>query len=452
MIVKFIDLFAGIGGFRIGFENAIRNEGLTPSCVFSSEIKKSAIDVYCNNFNINGVHGDISKIDAEEIPQFDFLLAGFPCQAFSTAGKRKGFEDTRGTLFFEIERILRHHKPKGFILENVEGLVKHDLASKNDAIGQTLTVILNVLRSMGYCVSWSLLNSKDFGVPQSRNRVFIVGSKIGPVPLTQFSPKKVLLKEILEEGVNCEPLKISKILFQKFEKHQLYGKAIKDRRGGKDNIHSWDLELRGKVSVEQKNILNQLLKARRNKKWAALKGIAWSDGMPLTIDEIKTFYSTKDLKRKLDDLVRKGYLVFRHPKDFVEIEENGKIKKIKKPRLDKEKGYDLVTGKLSFEISNILDPNGLTPTLVATDIHKLAVIDEEKLRTLTKTELKRLFGFPENFQLNTTQNDIYDLFGNSIVVPVVEAVGCRLIQQTFKGKTFQIPISSHIENAQQELF
>ena len=138
MDIKFIDLFAGIGGFRLGFENAIKNLGLTPNCVFSSEIKSHATKVYSNNFKKDDIHGDITKINAEEIPAFDYLLAGFPCQAFSPAGKRRGFSDTRGTLFFEVERILKHHKPKGFILENVEGMVKHDLANKNDEIGRTL--------------------------------------------------------------------------------------------------------------------------------------------------------------------------------------------------------------------------------------------------------------------------------------------------------------------------
>ena len=111
MEIKYIDLFAGIGGFRLGFESACTNLKVTPSCVFTSEIKTTAVDIYKNNFPGCSISGDITKIDASDIPKFDVLLAGFPCQAFSSAGTRKGFSDTRGTLFFDIERIIKHHRP-----------------------------------------------------------------------------------------------------------------------------------------------------------------------------------------------------------------------------------------------------------------------------------------------------------------------------------------------------
>lgn len=439
MNIKFIDLFCGIGGFRLGFENACKKENLYPNCVFSSEIKSSAIDVYKSNFGSNFVEGDITKIKAEDIPSFDVLLAGFPCQAFSSAGHRHGFSDTRGTLFFDIERILKFHRPKSFILENVEGLVKHDLVNKNDDIGYTLTTILDRLRVLGYKVSWKVLNSLEFGLAQSRKRIFIVGSKVDYIPLNDFEIKYKKLGEFLEKNIIDDEIGISKILFKKYKPEELYGKAIKDRRGGKDNIHSWDLELRGKVNKDQKLLLGELLKARRNKKWATLKGIVWTDGMPLTIEEIKTFCSIKNLKSNLDDLVKKGYLKYEHPKDLIE---NNKKKKIREFRPDLEKGYNLVTGKLSFEVSNILDPQKFTPTLVATDIDRLAIIDNNKLRKLTNVELKRLFGFPESFIVNTDIKKSYDLFGNSIAVPVVEEIGRRILQIIFlqkKSLIFYVP-------------
>ena len=124
--VKFIDLFAGLGGIRLGFENAFREKGFNPVCVFSSEIKDYAIKAYKNYFNDEEVAGDITQISATDIEDFDFLLGGFPCQPFSAAGLGLGFEDTRGTLFFEIERILKEKQPYGFLLENVEGLINHD--------------------------------------------------------------------------------------------------------------------------------------------------------------------------------------------------------------------------------------------------------------------------------------------------------------------------------------
>jgi len=124
--VKFIDLFAGLGGIRLGFEKSFQDLGFETECVMTSEIKPYAVETLSKNFNHDYFVGDIFQVDNKQIPDFDFLLGGFPCQPFSAGGKRQGFIDTRGTLFFEIERILRDKKPYGFILENVEGLVKHD--------------------------------------------------------------------------------------------------------------------------------------------------------------------------------------------------------------------------------------------------------------------------------------------------------------------------------------
>jgi len=434
MEIKYIDLFAGIGGFNIGFKEACKLKKIPSQCVFTSEIKESAKEIYRDNFRVNNIDGDITQIDAKDIPRFDVLLAGFPCQAFSSAGKRKGFDDTRGTLFFEIQRILEHHKPRCFILENVEGLIKHDLQNKGDEIGRTLTIILKNLRSLGYYVSWELLNSLDFGTPQSRKRIFIVGSKRKYIPLQNFKTKTSKLKDILESGVDGKELKIGKSLLKKFKIEDLYGKAIKDRRGGENNIHSWDLNLKGKTNKDQKLLLTSLLKARRNKKWAELKGIAWMDGMPLTLEEIKTFCDIPDIKKNLDDLVEKGYLSMGYPLDLKTESRDGNIRKVRFPREDLPKGYNIVVGKLSFEISNILDPNGFTPTLVATDASKQAVFDSGILRQLTNTELKRLFGFPERFKFDNKNKNGFDLFGNSISVNVVKSVSERLLDLEFLNK------------------
>ena len=448
--IKYIDLFAGIGGFRLGFENACTNLKVIPSCVFTSEIKKTAVDNYINNFPGCRISGDITKIDASDIPKFDVLLAGFPCQAFSSAGTRKGFRDTRGTLFFDIERIIKHHMPSAFILENVEVLIKHDLQNKADSIGKTLNIILNNLRKCGYKVNWELLNSADFGLAQNRKRIFIVGTKKTLIPLDNFKKKHAKIKSILEKGAHDsdELTNFSKILFKKYKADDLYGKAIKDRRGGEDNIHSWDLELKGKTNKHQRQLLGELLKARRQKKWAEIKGIQWSDGMPLTENEIRTFCDIPDMKKNLEDLVDKGYLVLRHPKDVIEIS-RGVI--TKSPRKDLEKGYDMVTGKLSFEVSNILDPEGLTPTLVATDASRLAVIENNKLRRLSSKEMARLFGFPESFKLNVIKNNFFDLFGNSIAVSVVEKVAENLIKHHFLKEKYVKKISVRAETFQQFL-
>ena len=157
---KYISLFAGIGGFDFGL-NAVGGE-----CVFASEIDKFAKQAYTTLHGLEP-HGDITKIDAKDIPDHDVIAAGFPCQSFSVAGKRGGFEDARGTLFFEVARIADEKKPKILLLENVKGLVGHDK-------GKTLDTIVKTLNEIGYRVDFEVLNSKYFGVPQNRERIFIV--------------------------------------------------------------------------------------------------------------------------------------------------------------------------------------------------------------------------------------------------------------------------------------
>lgn len=158
---KYISLFAGIGGFDFGLD-AVGGE-----CVFASEIDKFASEAYRTLHNGDVLHGDITKIDAEDVPDHDVMAAGFPCQAFSVAGKRGGFEDARGTLFFEVARIASVKQPSVLLLENVKGLVGHDK-------GRTLDTIVKTLNDIGYRVDFDVLNSKYFGVPQNRERIFIV--------------------------------------------------------------------------------------------------------------------------------------------------------------------------------------------------------------------------------------------------------------------------------------
>ena len=315
--IKFIDLFAGIGGIRKGFELACSELGIQTKCVLTSEIKPYAIDVLKQNHPEDTISGDITKIDTSSIEDFDFLLGGFPCQAFSAAGKRLGFEDTRGTLFFEVERILRDKKPKGFILENVEGLVNHDKQNPKDEIGKTLSTILAHLRALGYHVNWKVLNAKDFGVPQDRKRIYITGTFKEAPDLENFETKNSMLSDVLETGLPVSDSKFVNLVLSHYPVEQLYGMSIKDKRGGKNNIHSWDIDYKGKTSKQEKAFLNLLLKERRKKKWAAEYGIDWMDGMPLTIDMIRTFYKADNLEEMLEDLVAKKYLKKEHPKKKV---------------------------------------------------------------------------------------------------------------------------------------
>jgi len=185
-VLKFIELFAGIGGFRLGLE---KNEKY--KCLWANEVDKYACQIYRKNFGEKElVEGDIRKISAGNIPDHNLLTAGFPCQAFSIAGKRKGFNDTRGTLFFEICRIAKVKRPTLLLLENVKGLLNHKK-------GETFRIILDSLSELGYDCEWEVLNSKNFGIPQKRERVFIVGhlrgesgQKVFPIGGIRETPRR----------------------------------------------------------------------------------------------------------------------------------------------------------------------------------------------------------------------------------------------------------------------
>jgi DNA (cytosine-5)-methyltransferase 1 len=193
MAFTFIDLFAGIGGMRIAFEKA------GGECVFSSEWDKFAQQTYAANFG-ETPHGDITQVELEEVPKHDILVGGFPCQPFSHAGLKRGFEDTRGTLFFDVARIIDHRKPSMVLLENVKGFTTHDK-------GRTMAVVKETLEDLGYNVFHKVLNARDFGVPQNRERVFIVAinrKKLGNIGFEYPFPKKIETKlgDILDSRVD----------------------------------------------------------------------------------------------------------------------------------------------------------------------------------------------------------------------------------------------------------
>lgn len=425
-MIRYIDLFAGMGGIRLGLVQACNDAGIESECVFTSEIKPAAINVYKQNHPEDEIVGDITKVDAKDIPDFDILLAGFPCQAFSYAGNRDGFADaTRGTLFFDVLRILKKKKPVGFILENVEGLVSHDS-------GRTFKTIVSCLEE-NYKVSYRVLNAKDFGVPQDRKRIYIVGVKKNKkkVDLEHFTPIPATIGDILEHGLPLSQTTFAQNLLAHYDVAHLEGKKIKDKRGGADNIHSWDIELKGPVSEEQKNLLNEMLKARRQHKWAEEWGIDWMDGMPLTISQIRTFYNHPHLQQMLNDLTKKGYLTFEHPKRLVithsVVDGRAVSTSRRTPDTTKPKGYNIVAGKLSFEVSEILASWDIAPTMVAMDMHRIHVVDGEGIRPLSLREGLRLFGYPDDFRFDISHKEGYDLLGNTVVVPVIKSVASRLI-------------------------
>ena len=226
---KAIDLFAGIGGIRLGFDQAFQNEIKT---VFVSEWDDKAVETYRANFNSNvNIVGDITTVDEKNIPEHDILLAGFPCQAFSLAGRKKGFEDARGTLFFDVARIVKYHKPKVVFCENVKNLVNHDR-------GRTFKIIKNILEELGYRVFYKVLNSKDFGVPQNRERIYIVAFRTDIAPLSFSFPDSsgtsTFIKDIIEEHEVSSKYYLSTTYLESLRRH-------KERHMSKGNVFGYEI-------------------------------------------------------------------------------------------------------------------------------------------------------------------------------------------------------------------
>lgn len=311
---RFIDLFAGIGGIRLPFTE------LGASCVFTSEWDKHAQQTYLQNYGFLP-EGDITQINEEDIPPFDLLLAGFPCQPFSNAGHKKGFEDTRGTLFFDICRIVEYHKPKVLLLENVKGFKGHDK-------GKTFQVVIDSLSDLGYSSYHQILNAKDFGVPQNRERIFIVAFLNDyyqhaeqfsfPKPLAVFTR----LSDILEKSYINPKYTLSDKLWEGHQRRKLAHKA-------KGNGFGYSL-------FNDQSVYTSTISARYYK-----------DGSEILIDQF-----------------------------------------------------------------------------------------DQNPRKLTPREAARLQGFPESFQLPSSDVQAYKQFGNSVAVPVIRAIAKQiaLTQHLFERK------------------
>jgi len=406
--IKYVDLFAGIGGFRYGI-NAFQSThpNYTFECIKTVDIKKDANSTYNLNFKEENPICDIRTI--RDLPHFHLLCAGFPCQPFSSAGKKQGLSDeTRGDLIYEVIRICKESTPDYIILENVSNIEKLDN-------GEILKRILLEFEAIGYNMSYKNINSTDVGLAQDRLRTFIFGFRNEVIKIDIAKPvcyQKV--KDVIDysDADSNIPTEFLNMLLDK-PQESLHGISIKDKRGGADNLHSWDIDYHGKTTSTQRTLLNSIMRERRKKKWAIEKGIHWMDGMPLTYNEIKTFNNYPDLESDLEYLTTQGYLRLEHPKDLI----NGK-------RVYTEvspKGYNICKGKLSFPISKILSPTGNCPTLTATDSCKLAVHTGITIRRLNKKELAQLCGFPGDIIIPKTV-DMYDLFGNMVCPPVITAI------------------------------
>lgn len=249
---KVIDLFAGIGGIRLGVEQAFGSI----DCVFTSEIDKYAVTTYKANFKDANIFGDIKQINENDIPDHDILLAGFPCQPFSQAGLKKGFTDTRGTLFFDIERILLAKQPKAFLLENVKQLKGHDK-------GRTFQTIIDHLNKAGYKVFYEILKARDFGLPQNRERIYIVGFLDHSINFEFPKPMNISTRvgDILDDIVD-EKYTISDKLWsghkRRKELNKLNGKGFGYGLFNKDSAYTNTISARyykdgSEILIEQEN-------------------------------------------------------------------------------------------------------------------------------------------------------------------------------------------------------
>jgi DNA (cytosine-5)-methyltransferase 1 len=395
MTLKFIDLFAGIGGFHQAFK------GLA-ECVFASEIDKFARQTYEANHDMVP-HGDITKIEAKDIPAHDILCAGFPCQSFSIAGKRKGFEDTRGTMFFEIARIVEYHKPKVVFLENVKGLRNHEK-------GKTLTTILSTLDDLGYENHWQILNAKDYGVPQNRERIFMVAIRKDIKKEFSFPDKTPLTKtlsDILETKVDKDiayTVRASGRSSGVGNKHNWDMYTLCDTRNGANTLHSWDIV---ETTEREKIICMTILKNRRKKRYGN------KDGNPISFYELKEIIPDLEVSEiwpLCDKNILRGL----------------------------DEGIVLVNSKNSAGINGIyriINETGIFPTLTATQGNDYICDNftlSDKLwanpRRLTPRECARLQGFPDSFVIPVSNAQAYKQFGNAVCVPVVNLLAKEIIK------------------------
>ena len=249
---KFIDLFAGVGGIRLGFEK------FKGECVFTSEWDKYSKITYKANFG-DEPQDDITKIKVQEVPRHDILLGGFPCQPFSNAGLKQGFDDTRGTLFFDVARIIDYRKPSMLLLENVKGFVNHDK-------GKTMKIVRETLEDLGYNVFYKVLNARDFGLPQNRERIYIVGlnkRKLGSIGFKFPEPtyKATRVGDILETKVD-EKYTLSNKLWKghkrRLKEHRAKGNGFGYSLFNRDSKYTSTISARyykdgSEILIEQKN-------------------------------------------------------------------------------------------------------------------------------------------------------------------------------------------------------
>lgn len=480
---SFIDLFAGIGGFRLALES------VGGTCIGFSEIAPDAIKTYCQNFkeNESANLGDITKL--KTLPKHDFMTAGVPCQSWSIAGKNLGFDDDRGQLWNDTLYLLNKVRPKAFIFENVKGL-----ADPRNA--KALEYILERIKQAGYHAKINVLNAYDYGVPQTRVRIYIIGFKekkyLDKFVLAPATPGCIQLSDVLD-GCDTQEYRQSNDNNARWslscnEKGFNDYFLFNDLRNGNTTIHSWDIQ---ETTKREKNICNLLLKNRRKDKYGEL------DGNPLNINHFQELdQSIKE--EELEVLVKKGILkrisylyevcqvndnLSNDARWILAQTKNGVInfdtlkssKELKKRKLNAqdtlftletigavkciEQRYDFKNTKISTGLNGInrifLPTCKIYPTLVASDTNDYVTteninadnIDDFRAkfmetvymtgnyRQISKQEACRIQGFPSDFLLPPTRTRWMKLIGNSVAVPVVKMLANAIVNTgIFEGQ------------------
>jgi len=423
----FVDLFAGIGGFRLGLES------IGGHCIASSEIDKRANEVYAKNWpedEANHNLGDISKIGM--LPSHDLLVGGVPCQSWSIAGKNRGIEDPRGKLWVDVIRVLDQTRPTAFMFENVKGL--YDRRHRD-----SLNYLIDAFSELGYKVDYNLLNSFDFGVPQSRERIFIVGilkDKIlqpfqWPKPIQTHKQLYQIFDDLEEPETRLDSVFVQRNLFGervngRFNKLTPPGSrnqffVLTDIRNGPTSIHSW--ELYDSISAREQTICLTLLRNRRKPKYGP------KDGNPLSYDDLKQLIP--DLrKNELRGLVEKKIL--RQYEDsgkfeFFNRKLSGGIDGVYRIYLPSATFFPTIMASGTLDFVATINVNGKTDLEYKANFIR-EVLRPKNYRSLRSTELATLQGFPNHYKLHDNHKHNIKLFGNSVAVPVIKAVGQQILK------------------------
>jgi len=409
--MKFIDTFSGIGGFAKPLIEAGHE------CVGFSEINKWAIQVYQNQFPDHHFLGDITKIDADRLPDFDLLVGGFPCQSFSMAGKRGGFDDTRGTLFFELARILKAKRPKWYIFENVKGLISHDN-------GKTLGTIMQTLWELGYTADYQVLNSKDFGVAQNRERVFIVGTIAEECgTLKEFwhfdYPKKfdykVKLADILEDEVDekyyLSEKKLKKIL-------QAMGSVREPTAFAERGRYNEDGKVNQIIEPRFDGLTNTLTSVEKDNQVFVIKRKRNEFGKAIRKD-----YESGKTKARLKDMRDWQVINQSHSNTLTGVEIDNLILV---PEATK-KGYTVAMegDSINLKQEKSKTRRGRVGKGLAATLDKDAqqyTIQNSRARRFTPTEYARLQGFPDNWHEGLSDAQAYKCYGNAVTTKLIKAL------------------------------